>query len=113
MDTPSCNTGGLRLGESLGGVGGGPLTIVPTKGEPKVGPEVLKKCQALLRRKEHVSPPNIKFGHCKFRTAFEFIWVWVKIKAPGYGPQVLVHVSTCQGNLANGNMDQNLRSPVG
>ena len=24
-------------------------------------------------------------------------WVWVKIKAPGYGPQVLVHVATYQG----------------
>ena len=28
------------------------------------------------------------------------IWVWVKIKAPGYGPQVLVlHVSVCQGAI--------------
>ena len=25
-------------------------------------------------------------------------WVWVKIKPPGYGPQVLVHVSTYQGS---------------
>ena len=25
------------------------------------------------------------------------IWVWVKIKPLGIGPQVLVHVSICQG----------------
>ena len=28
---------------------------------------------------------------------FAFMWVWVKIKPPGIGPQVLVHVSTYQG----------------
>ena len=27
------------------------------------------------------------------------IWRWAKISPPGYGPQVLVHVSTSQGNL--------------
>ena len=26
------------------------------------------------------------------------MWVWVKIKPPGIGPRVLVHVSTYQGN---------------
>ena len=30
---------------------------------------------------------------------FGFIWVWVKIKLPGYGPQVSVHVSIYQGSF--------------
>ena len=33
------------------------------------------------------------------QTGLQMIWVWVKIKPPGYGPQVLVHVSIYQGNL--------------
>ena len=28
-----------------------------------------------------------------------FTWVWVRIKPPGHGPQVLVHVSTYQGSI--------------
>ena len=28
----------------------------------------------------------------------ENIWVWVNIKPPGYGPQILVHLSIYQGN---------------
>ena len=28
---------------------------------------------------------------------FFLIWVWVKVKPPGIGPQVLVHVSIYQG----------------
>ena len=27
------------------------------------------------------------------------VWVWVKIKAPGIGPQVLVHVSIYQSSI--------------
>ena len=29
----------------------------------------------------------------------EFKWVWVKMKPPGFGPQVLVHVSICKGSI--------------
>ena len=33
------------------------------------------------------------------------IWVWVKIKQPGIGPQVLVYVSICQGFIFSTDFD--------
>ena len=39
-------------------------------------------------------------GSKRLRTYLQImIWVWVKIKPPGVGPQVLVHVSTYQGSF--------------
>ena len=37
-------------------------------------------------------------SHVKLLTARGVPWVWVKITPPG-GPQVLVHVSICQGSI--------------
>ena len=41
----------------------------------------------------HRPVPGTAFGRMYTK------WVWIKIKPPGYGPQILVHVSICQGSL--------------
>ena len=44
---------------------------------------------------------SLDVGTCGFLAlcSTNKIWVWVKIEPPGIGPQVVVHVSICQGSI--------------
>ena len=46
---------------------------------------------------ECFSPCTPHISLCWDLALFLRMWIWVKIKAPGIGPPVLVHVSICQG----------------
>ena len=48
-------------------------------------------------REMHLNPPFKRSSARERAFCIAFMWVWVKIKPPGYGPQILVHVSTYQG----------------
>ena len=72
--------------------------------KPRKGPHSVSEELAPVGGEDLLHRGLSRRGHAGGRMLFDSErrkseWLWVKVKPPGIGPQVLVVVSICQGNL--------------